>query len=34
MFTAHTSAGIDYRERPGTGPALVLLHGIGSNADS
>jgi pimeloyl-ACP methyl ester carboxylesterase len=34
MFTAHTSASIDYRERPGTGPALVLLHGIGSNADS
>lgn len=34
MFTAHTSAGIDYRDRPGAGPALVLLHGIGSNADS
>jgi pimeloyl-ACP methyl ester carboxylesterase len=34
MFTAHTSAGIDYRERPGTGRALFLLHGIGSNADS
>lgn len=34
MFTASTSASIDYRERPGTGPALVLLHGIGSNADS
>lgn len=34
MFIAHTSAGIDYRERPGTGPVLVLLHGIGSNADS
>jgi pimeloyl-ACP methyl ester carboxylesterase len=34
MFTARTSAGIDYRERPGAGPALVLLHGIGSNADS
>ena len=34
MFTAQTSAGIDYRERPGSGPSLVLLHGIGSNADS
>ncbi|MDR5654197.1 alpha/beta fold hydrolase [Ruixingdingia sedimenti] len=34
MFTAHISAGIDYRERPGSGPALVLLHGIGSNATS
>jgi pimeloyl-ACP methyl ester carboxylesterase len=34
MFTPRTSEGIDYRERPGTGPALVLLHGIGSNADS
>jgi pimeloyl-ACP methyl ester carboxylesterase len=34
MFTAHTSAGIDYCERPGAGPALVLLHGIGSNAES
>lgn len=38
MFTAQTSDGIDYRERPGTspgtGPVLVLLHGIGSNADS
>lgn len=39
MFTASTSASspaasIDYRERPGTGAVLVLLHGIGSNADS
>jgi pimeloyl-ACP methyl ester carboxylesterase len=34
MFTPHDSEGIDYRERPGTGPALVLSHGIGSNADS
>jgi pimeloyl-ACP methyl ester carboxylesterase len=34
MFIARTSADIDYRERPGTAPALVLLHGIGSNADS
>lgn len=34
MFTASTSASIDYRERPGTGPTVVLLHGIGSNADS
>jgi pimeloyl-ACP methyl ester carboxylesterase len=34
MLITRTSASIDYRERPGTGPALVLLHGIGSNADS
>lgn len=34
MFTARLSEGIDYRERPGPGPALVLSHGIGSNADS
>jgi pimeloyl-ACP methyl ester carboxylesterase len=34
MFAAQISDGIDYRERPGTGPVLILLHGIGSNADS
>ena len=34
MFTPHVSEGIDYRDRPGTGPVLVLSHGIGSNADS
>jgi pimeloyl-ACP methyl ester carboxylesterase len=34
MFAAHISDGIEYRERPGTGPVLVLLHGIGSNAES
>ena len=34
MFTASSSASIDYRERPGSGPALVLLHGIGSHAES
>jgi pimeloyl-ACP methyl ester carboxylesterase len=34
MFAASTSASIDYRERSGTGAPVVLLHGIGSNADS
>ncbi|MGY3670950.1 alpha/beta fold hydrolase (plasmid) [Marinovum sp. KMM 9989] len=33
-WTSHTSGGIAYLERPGTGPTLVLLHGIGSNAAS
>jgi pimeloyl-ACP methyl ester carboxylesterase len=33
MFVAQSSDGIDYRERPGSGSVLVLLHGIGSNAD-
>lgn len=30
----NTAAGIDYFEREGTGEPLVLLHGIGSNAES
>ncbi|WP_112320949.1 alpha/beta fold hydrolase [Oceanibium sediminis] len=29
-----TSGGITYLERPGTGPVVVFLHGIGSNASS
>lgn len=33
-WLAHTSEGIAYLERPGTGPVLVLMHGIGSNAAS
>ena len=33
-WDAHTSEGIAYLERPGNGPVLVLLHGIGSNAAS
>lgn len=33
-WSKHTSGGITYLERPGTGPTLVLLHGIGSNAAS
>ncbi len=34
MFTPRHSLQIDYRERAGSGRVLVLLHGIGSNADS
>lgn len=30
----HSSGGITFRERPGSGPVLVLLHGIGSDAQS
>lgn len=33
-WSAHKAAGISYLERPGTGPVLVLLHGIGSRAAS
>ncbi|WP_323765167.1 alpha/beta hydrolase [Marinovum sp.] len=33
-WVAHTSDGLSYLERPGNGPVLVLLHGIGSNAAS
>lgn len=33
-FTKTSEGGIAYLERPGPGPALVLLHGIGSNAGS
>lgn len=31
-WTTHTASGIEYMDRPGAGPVLVLLHGIGSNA--
>ena len=31
-FCDHISAGIGWRERPGDGPVLVALHGIGSEA--
>ena len=33
-WTQKTAAGIDYLEREGEGEALVLLHGIGSQAGS
>ncbi|MGP6086381.1 alpha/beta fold hydrolase [Antarctobacter jejuensis] len=33
-WISHTSGGIDYLERSGPGTPLVLLHGIGSNAQS
>ncbi|KZX96886.1 MULTISPECIES: alpha/beta fold hydrolase [unclassified Sulfitobacter] len=33
-WTAATSEGIEYLERPGAGAVMVLLHGIGSNAAS
>ncbi len=33
-WVSHSSGGIAYLERPGTGAPLVLLHGIGSNASS
>lgn len=33
-WTRKTAAGIEYLERPGTGPVLLLLHGIGSQAAS
>lgn len=33
-WIAGTSRGIAYLERPGSGPVLVLAHGIGSNAAS
>lgn len=33
-WSARETGGIVYLERPGSGPVLVLLHGIGSNASS
>lgn len=33
-WTQHTTGGITYLDRPSEGPALVLLHGIGSQAAS
>ncbi len=33
-WTEHEADGLTWLERPGNGPALVLLHGIGSNASS
>ncbi|GKY89390.1 alpha/beta fold hydrolase [Sinisalibacter aestuarii] len=33
-WVQNAAAGIEYLERPGTGPLLVLLHGIGSQAAS
>lgn len=33
-WQTHTTGGIEYLDRPGAGPALVLLHGIGSQAAS
>ena len=33
-FEANISKGLSYLERPGQGPVLVCLHGIGSNAGS
>jgi len=33
-WQTHIANGIEYLERPGDGPALVLLHGIGSQAAS
>ncbi len=33
-WQTHTTGGIEYLDRPGDGPALVLLHGIGSQAAS
>lgn len=31
-FVDHVTAGMQWRERPGTGPVLLALHGIGSEA--
>jgi len=33
-WTEHDADGLTWLERPGQGPAIVLLHGIGSNAAS
>lgn len=33
-FRRHMSGGVEFRERDGAGPALILLHGIGSAARS
>ena len=33
-FVDHTGGEISWRERPGAGPVLVALHGIGSEASS
>ncbi|SEO98672.1 Pimeloyl-ACP methyl ester carboxylesterase [Salinihabitans flavidus] len=33
-WQTHNASGIEYLERPGSGPVLVLLHGIGSQAAS
>lgn len=33
-LSTHMIDGIEYAERPGDGPTLVMLHGIGSNAAS
>lgn len=33
-LSTHMIDGIEYAERPGDGPAMVMLHGIGSNAAS
>ncbi|MGD9864812.1 MAG: alpha/beta fold hydrolase [Pseudodonghicola sp.] len=34
VWDDHSAGGISWLERPGTGPVLVLLHGIGSQAAS
>lgn len=33
-IATHTSGGVSYLERPGEGPVLLCLHGIGSNGGS
>lgn len=33
-FSPHIANGVEYLDRPGSGPVLVLLHGIGSHAAS